>query len=90
MAHEVGYGEEGRQLTWQAEFPEEVECHACGKIARHAITVKEKGAGSDNACSAHKNDPSGEGFWLHDCAAFATYLCTDIKCAEATTMWNQG
>ncbi len=33
--------------------------------------------------------PDGDGFWLHDCAAFATYLCTDAGCASATTLWNQ-
>jgi hypothetical protein len=88
----VDYGTKGVDLTWQAKFPETTPCVKCGKKARLAIVLREgSGAGDTNfACRLHKNDPEGEGFWLHDAAAFATYLCVDIDCATATTLWNQG
>ncbi|MGH9917991.1 MAG: hypothetical protein ACRD6W_03830 [Nitrososphaerales archaeon] len=96
---EIGYGPEAKGLTWQADFPETTPCCKCGKEARLAIGIQE-GADAPRAegetpiqepyvTNEHPNDPEGEGFWLHDAGAFATYLCTDINCASATTLYNQ-
>ncbi len=90
--HDLAYGTEGCcTLTFQDEFPEEAVCAHCGKEgARLAFVFAEAGGAGEYICELHENDPEGEGFWLHDAAAFAVYLCRDIKCAEATTKWNQG
>lgn len=90
------YGPAGVGLTYQAKFPTTTSCVKCGKPARIAVTMREEfeerkmPEQQSFATNLHANDPRGEGFWLHDAAAFATYLCTDIKCATATTLWNQG
>jgi hypothetical protein len=91
---QIGYGENGRTLTWQAHFEPETKCVKCGEKARIALIVREPGGMHEYVCDRHPNDPKGErsndpGFWLHDAAAFAIYLCTDIDCATATTLWNQ-
>jgi predicted GIY-YIG superfamily endonuclease len=54
-------------------------------VGQTTKTLQQRWAGH-----VYANDPKAGGFWLHDCAAFATYLCTDTKCAAATTLWNQG
>ena len=86
----VAIGTEGLNLTFQEVFEPETPCVKCGKRARIAFVIAEpvdrKGR---YITKLHPNDPEGEGFWLHDAAAFATYLCTDINCATATTLWNQ-
>jgi hypothetical protein len=39
-------------------------------------------------CGLHKNESADGGdFWLHDCCAFAIYLCA--ACTGATTLYNQ-
>ncbi len=95
-----GYGAQGTELTKQAPFPLVTDCVKCKEPARLAIVIKED---FDKALPAdaqmfvthlHPNNPNGDregapGFWLHDCAAFAIYLCTDIDCTTATTLWNQ-
>jgi hypothetical protein len=85
----IELGEAGTDLTWQTEFPKITKCCKCGKSSRLAFVAKEDRE-DDYVCHLHKNDPKGEGFWLHDAAAFAVYLCTDIECAEGTVLWNQG
>jgi len=92
--HPLEYGTKGCENSWQAPFPEEVECAHCGKEgARLAFVLQELGGENwqdkEFASNLHDNEPEGEGFWLHDAAAFATYLCRDINCAKATTKWNQ-
>lgn len=92
--HLLGYGEEGRGLSWQLPFPKEVKCCHCGKEgARLAFVFQEKGGENwkekEFACRLHANEGGHEGFWLHDAAAFAVYICRDIECAQATTKWNQ-
>lgn len=88
--HELKYGVDGCLLTWQNPFPEEVTCACCGKEgARLAFVLQESGK-KEHACNLYQNDPDGEGFWVHDSAAFAVYLCRDINCPEkATAKWNQ-
>ncbi len=96
--HKLEYGSKGQELTWQDPFPKEVTCVHCGKAgARLAFVLCEMGGDNPKeaefACRLHPNKsegPDGEGFWLHDAAAFATYLCRDLECASATTLWNQG
>jgi hypothetical protein len=90
---EVGYGPGGKNLSYQGDFPEVTPCKTCGKEARLALVVREKGGPSnvqpEYVTDLHLNDPKGDGFWLHDAGAFATYICTNIDCAAATTLWNQ-
>ena len=89
------YGPAGVGLTYQAKFPETASCVKCGQPARLAITMREEFDDAKTpeqqtfATQLYANGEDGK-FWLHDCAAFATYLCTDTKCATATTLWNQG
>lgn len=85
----IVYGKEALGMSWQAEFPTKTRCVKCGQDARHVLTAMEESGDSEFACKLHHNDPQGEGFWLHDAAAFAIYLCTDIGCVTATTLWNQ-
>jgi hypothetical protein len=87
---EIAYGEEGAVdgMSFQGAFPKTTCCIKCGKTSRMAFVAAE-GSGDRFVCREHENDYKGEGFWLHDAAAFAVYLCTSIACCEATTLWNQ-
>jgi len=90
---EVTIGVEGLSKTFQGEFPEETECCYCKGIARIGFVAHEGMSNQpivagENVCNLHPNDPGGEGFWLHDCACFATYLCKE--CLNPTTLYNQG
>lgn len=87
----VAIGTEGLDLTFQRPFEPTTTCVKCGKKARIAFTIAEPMTDGEKRyiTDLHSNDPGGEGFWLHDAAAFAVYLCTDIDCATATTLWNQ-
>ena len=87
----ITIGKEGLTKTWQDDFPETTECVHCegksriGFVAHEAI--EENVSSEGYVCSLHNNDPDGEGYWAHDCASFATYICKE--CCEATTLWNQ-
>jgi hypothetical protein len=87
--HHIGYGEEATDLSWQAEFPSDTECVKCGKKARLAVVLKEGHRCKEYASNLHQNEWREGRFWLHDAAAFAIYLCTDIDCGTATTLWDQ-
>ena len=84
---EVILGKEGLDKTCQEQFPEETKCTQCEGMARIAFVASEDK--SPFICELHDNDykEGGEGYWLHDAASFATYLCK--KCFKATTLWNQ-
>lgn len=88
-ALEVGYGPAGTGLTYQKDFPPTTECHECGEDARLALVVREPTKEEMYVKSLYPNDPEGDGFWPHEDAAFAIYICPDTDCAEATTLWNQ-
>ena len=88
-AAQVGIGPSGQFLTWQAPFKPITTCVKCGGPAELALVVREGHGEREYVSALHPNDPQGEGFWLHDAGAFATYLCRDIDCATATTLWNQ-
>ena len=84
----IGIGKEGLNKTYQEDFPETTECVHCKGEARIALTlVEENGYREKYICSLHKNDPKGEGLWLHDCCAVAVYFCKD--CLEPTALANQ-
>lgn len=89
LAVNLGYGPAGAQLTQQAPFELTTPCVRCGQEARLALTIQENAGESEYVTWVHPNDPRGEGFWLHDAASFAIYLCRDIDCTTATTLWNQ-
>ncbi|RLF67437.1 MAG: hypothetical protein DRN26_02415 [Thermoplasmata archaeon] len=83
----VTIGEEGCQHTWQKYFPEETSCVHCDGKA-HIGFVAHEGAGEPSyVCNLHKNDPNGEGYWLHDACAVAVYFCR--KCLKPTALYNQ-
>jgi len=88
----VAYGIEGTadDFTTQDPFPSTTKCQRCGKTARIALTIIENG-GNRLVRNEHQNnwDEIGGGFWLHDEGAFAIYLCMDIDCRAATTLYNQ-
>lgn len=89
-AMEIKIGKEGLDSSWQREFPEETKCAHCGGMARIGFTGKEhnqKGGYKSFICSLHKNDPKGEGFWLHDACSVAVYFCKE--CLKPTALYNQ-
>ena len=91
VARQIAYGDTGIDLTWQVDFSETTPCAHCGTEARLAFTMQEEGGDEEYICDLHENDheEGGKGFWLHDAGAFACYICTDIDCAQVTTLWNQ-
>jgi hypothetical protein len=86
---EVELGEKGTDKTFQKEFPKEIKCCKCGADARLAFVAHEKKEGFKGpyVCNLYKNDPEGEGFWMHDACCVAVYLCK--KCLEPTAIANQ-
>jgi hypothetical protein len=95
---EYGYGLKGKGLSWQGDFPPTTPCVKCGKPAELALVVREghdEGKDfqdSDLVTHMHPNNEVVNGeklFWLHDCGAFATYVCRDFNCTTTTTLWNQ-
>lgn len=83
---EIAVGEQGRELTWQDEFPPTVKCVHCGGEARQAITICESPDDKDYICKLHPNEPY-TGFWPHDLCAISVYLCR--QCLEPTALFNQ-
>ena len=79
----AGNEPEASGLTFQAPFPEKVDC-PCGSAAWRVFALADDGEFSD----MYENKPP-DGFWLHDASAFAVYLCRDVKCAKASALWNQ-
>ncbi len=84
----VTIGEKGLKNSWQQEFQPTTKCVHCGGTARIAC-VGYEGPKEDKEpiASLHKNEPKGEGYWVHDKCAIATYLCK--KCLEPTSLYNQ-
>lgn len=86
---EIVLGKAGLVKTFQDEFPETTACCRCDCEARIGFVAAEVG-GRENGpfvCDLHKNDPKGEGFWMHDCCSVAVYFCK--KCLEPTALYNQ-
>ena len=87
---QVTIGKEGLTKTWQAEFPETIECCRCGGEARVGFVAHEGMSEDDKegpfVCKLHPNKPREES-WLHDCCAVAVYFCK--KCLETTALYNQ-
>jgi len=73
--------------TWQAPFPQTVECGMCHEDTALPILVinDEEGFISQERVFVPGLE---EGIWPHDCLAIALYLCP--KCGEITALWNQG
>ncbi len=82
-------GTEGKDMSHQGGFDETTPCVKCRKKARMALVVSEDGKGDNYVTHVHPNNPEGEGYWPHDCAAFAIYICPDIDCRTATCIWDQ-
>lgn len=95
---EYGYGTKGKRLSYQGDFDETAPCVKCGKPAELALVLREKFDDTKTpdeqnfVTRLHENPEVVEGerlFWLHDCAAFALYVCRDFDCTTVTTHWNQ-
>lgn len=89
IAHDV---EATRRITYQAPFPATVECPRCKGDSRLAFVAHETDEptvldGGEYVSRLHKNDPGGEGYWLHDACCVAVYFCT--VCLEPTPLYNQ-
>jgi len=86
----VTLGKDGLTKTWQAKFPETTECCRCKGEARIGFVAHEGMDAKDrkvpHVCRLHRNEGKG-GYWLHDCACFAVYLC--VNCLEPTVLCNQ-
>jgi len=85
--------EKTRKISFQQEFPVTTKCCRCDGRARLAFVAHEgppeESATPDEGYIAglHRNDPGGEGFWLHDCCCVAVFFCTE--CLEPTALYNQ-
>ncbi len=83
-------GKEGLEMSWQAEFPETVQCVHCGGLARIGFVAYE-GMEEDNkegplVRDLHQNEGKDR-LWLHDCCAAAVYFC--VVCLNTTALYNQ-
>lgn len=87
----MAIGNKGLGLTYQAAFPSETPCCRCDGMARIGLVLREDPPAGNGpvpfVCRLHENDPSGEGYWLHDCCAVAIYFCR--KCLKPTALYNQ-
>ena len=84
-AVEVCFGKDAAVNSYQEPFKTSIECAPCGGVAQLTFSLAELGGptygGKERKYLCHApNQP------LHDCAAFAVYLC---ECGHATTLWNQ-
>lgn len=86
-------GERGLNYSHQATFPKTTKCCLCGGKSRIGFVAYEMPTPDipreDNrfVCDLHPNDPTGEGYWLHDCCAVAIYFC--VGCLGTTALYNQ-
>ncbi len=89
----VELGNKGLENSWQAPFPESVDCVHCKGIALPVVCLMEEGKTGpegDFICNLpHPGTSRGKhaSYWPHDAAAFAVYLC--LKCLEPTALFNQ-
>ncbi|MCK5016926.1 MAG: hypothetical protein KAS32_07620 [Candidatus Peribacteraceae bacterium] len=82
---EIKKGKNGLDMTFQELFPEEVKCK-CGGTGRIAFVAAEETGEEEYIRDLHDNKGVG-GYWLHDAAAFAVYLCA--QCFNGIVRWNQ-
>ena len=84
-------GEKATQMSWQAEFPQNIKCESCGGESRIIFVSHEGITEFDKSgpfvCNTRKNGGKGD-FWPHDCVAVAIYLCKD--CFHFDALGNQG
>lgn len=88
----VETGEGAAEFTYQDPFPLEVDCNHCSNKAElifvaHELNRTESSKADQFICQKYRNDPNGEGFWLHDAMCAANYMCR--KCFKITAIWNQ-
>lgn len=83
----ITIGEKGLKNTHQLNFPKTTKCVHCKAKARIGFVGYENNTEKRFICQLHKNDPKGEGFWLHDACAVAVYFCK--KCLKPTALYNQ-
>src|SRR2546421_692460 len=90
-AFNIYLGDTGLSRSYQDEFPSTTPCCRCGATARIGFVAMEgfsdKESPREYVSHLHKNDPDGEGLWLHDACAVAIYFC--VKCLEPTALGNQ-
>ena len=89
----IGIGKKGLSFTWQADFPEHLNCPYCGgkQTADIAFVAMENNE-EEYVCKLHPNDWQEEtddpGYWLHDAGAYAVYFCR--TCFHPVAEYNQG
>ena len=81
-----------RKLSFQNEFPKEIDCCYCSGKARmgfvaHEMDEPTQQKGGKYVCQLHKNEHAQRKFWLHDACCVAVYFCK--KCLEPTALYNQ-
>ena len=84
---QTAIGKEGKNLTWQNEFPLKTQCSNCHNMAELAMTIMEDGSDNESVFALNVNDPHDEGLWPHDSIAIANYICR--KCLKVTSLMNQ-
>ena len=88
----VELGDRGLENSYQAPFPDHVECVHCSGSALPVVSLmEEKGPEGDSICKLpHPVTATGKyaSYWPHDLVAFAIYLCP--KCLKPTALFNQG
>lgn len=85
LAFEYLIGDKGlSDLSWQAPFPEEIDCDSCPGKARPMFSLQD-----DELHELHySNNPEHSGgIWPHDSVAVTVYLCKE--CGKAQALWNQ-
>jgi len=81
----IEIGDKGLDNSHQQKFPKNVKCNHCGGDARIAFTLLENAPIGSAIADIHQNRKNS--MWLHDCSAFAVYLCK--KCLKPTALYNQ-
>ena len=74
-----------KQLSFQADFLEVIECPQCDGGCRLAFVAHEFDTRSGKYVANLYKHTSG--FWLHDACAVAVYFCK--KCLSPTALYNQ-
>ncbi len=82
----IELGNRGLENSWQAPFPEDIEC-SCGGQAMPAISIMEEDHGISDLRKTWESDNSNN-LWSHGPTAFTIYLC--LSCLKPTALFNQG
>ncbi len=71
-----------KEMTYQDEFPSEIECEKCQGDMLPILQVAD-----DSGQIAERRPPEAR-FWIHDACVIVVYQCTN--CMELKADYNQG